>query len=96
LLAWVQIEAVLALEFTGELLAPLAALVGAIGGMLAGWAAIVRARNEKDDECMQRLNATRKELGEIFDRWELEREKRVEAESKFPADLAAWKEGEKA
>lgn len=74
----------LGVEFDGDLLAPLAALVGAIGGMMAGWAAILRARKEKDDECAERLNSTRKELGEIFDRWELEREKRVEAESKFP------------
>jgi hypothetical protein len=82
---------VLAIELTGDLLAPLAAVVGAIGGMMAGWAAILRARSEKDNECIQRLNDTRKELGEVFDKWELEREKRVEAESKFPGgNLADW------
>jgi hypothetical protein len=75
---------VLAIELTGDLLAPLAAVVGAIGGMMAGWAAILRARSEKDNECIQRLNDTRKELGEVFDKWELERDKRMEAESKFP------------
>lgn len=76
---------------SADLLIPLAALVGAFGGMLTGWAAIIRARREKDDECVERLNQTRKELGEVFDRWELEREKRMEAESKFPSgDLSDW------
>jgi hypothetical protein len=85
----------LALDLTGELLAPLAAVIGAMGGMMAGWAAILRARHEKEDECVERLNKTRKELGEVFDKWELEREKRVEAESKFPGtDLAGWGGGD--
>jgi hypothetical protein len=84
-------ELTLALEFTGRYLTALAAVMGATGGMLAGWAAIIRARHEKDDECIERLNNTRKELGEVFDKWELERSKRLEAESKFPgADLSGW------
>lgn len=82
-------------DITGGTLAALAALVGAIGGVLAGWAAIIRARQEKDDECTERLNDTRRQLGDVFDKWELERDKRMEAESKFPgADLAGWGGGE--
>lgn len=79
----------------GDSLPAIAAILGATGGLLAGWAAIIRARREKDDECVERLNQTRKELGEVFDKWELERGKRLEAESKFPGhDLSGWGGGD--
>jgi hypothetical protein len=82
---------VFGIELTGDVLTAAAAVIGAAGGMMAGWAAILRARREKDDECLDKLNNTRRELGELFDKWEMEREKRLEVESKFPGhDLAGW------
>lgn len=79
-----------AFEFTGDNLPALAAILGAVGGLLAGWAAIIRARHEKDDECEERLMSTRKELGEAYDKWELERKRRIAVEEKLPNDLSGW------
>jgi len=88
---WITYLTAVDINFTGRYLAAVAAIIGAVGGMMAGWAAIIRARSEKDDECIERLNDTRRQLGEVFDKWEVERDKRMEAESKFPGgDLSAW------